>query len=86
MIDAKTGIEFPFYQSQVMDIFGQPDESGSFAQAYLRVCDLTEYADGLSHVLDYEGNPWSHKIYCNWVMHDPLKRAFGHCARGWPGN
>lgn len=77
MIDEKTGIDFPFFQSQVQAIFGQPDESGPFAQAYLRTLDLTEYADALGHVLDYEGNPWGHKIYCNWVMHDPLKRAFG---------
>ena len=77
MIDEKTGIDFPFFQSQVVDIFGQPDENGPFAQNYLRTLDLTEYADALGHVLDYEGNPWGHKIYCNFVMHDPLKRAFG---------
>jgi len=77
MIDEATGIDFPFFQSQVRDIFGDPDESGPFAQAYLRTLDLTEYADGLGHVLDYEGNPWGHKIYCNFAMHAPLKRAFG---------
>ena len=76
MIDPKTGIDFPFFQSQVQDIFGEPDESGPFAQAYLRTLDLTEYADALAHVLDYEGNPWGHKIYCNFAMHGPLKRAF----------
>jgi len=76
MIDQITGIDFPFFQSQVQNIFGLPDESGPFAQAYLRVCDLTEYADALGHVVDYEGNPWHHKIYCNWVICDPLKRAF----------
>ena len=77
MIDEKTGIDFPFFQSQVQDIFGTPDENGPFAQNYLRTLDLTEYADALGHVLDYEGNPWSHKIYCNFAMHEPLKRAFG---------
>ena len=76
MIDEKTGIDFPFFQSQVADIFGQPDENGPFAQNYLRTLDLTEYADALGHVLDYEGNPWGHKIYCNFAMHAPLKRAF----------
>ena len=86
MFDEKTGIDFPFFQSQVQDIFGPPDESGAFAQAYLRVCDLTEFADALGHVVDYEGNPWSHKIYCNWVACDPLKRAFGFLvARGLAG-
>ena len=77
MIDEKTGIDFPFFQSQVVDIFGQPDENGPFAQNYLRTLDLTEYADALGHVLDCEGNPWGHKIYCNFAMHGPLKRAFG---------
>ena len=77
MIDEKTGIDFPFFQSQVVDIFGEPDENGPFAQNYLRTLDLTEYADALGHVLDYDGDPWGHKIYCNFAMHAPLKRAFG---------
>ncbi len=76
MIDEKTGIDFPFYQSQVQAIFGTPNE-GQFAKEYLRTCDLTEFADAFSHVVDFEGNSWGHKIYCNYVMHDPLKRAFG---------
>ena len=76
MLDDATGIDFPFFQSQVASIFGQPDENGPFAQNYLRTLDLTEYADALGHVLDYEGNPWGYKIYCNFAMHGPLKRAF----------
>jgi hypothetical protein len=76
MVDEKTGIDFPFYQSQVQDIFGTPNE-GQFAKDYLRICDLSEYANAFDHVVDFEGNPWGHKIYCNYAMIDPLKRAFG---------
>lgn len=77
MVDERTGIDFPFFQSQVADIFGQPDENGPFAQAYLRTLDLSQYADAFGHVRDYEGNPWSCHIYTNYVMHAPLERAFG---------
>lgn len=75
MIDEKTGIDFPFFQSQVQDIFGTPNE-GQFARDYLRTLDLSEYAEAFAHVKDFEGNPWSCHIYCNFVMHGPLKRAF----------
>lgn len=76
MLDPKTGIDFPFYQSQVQAIFGSP-EGSPFPENYLRTLDLSEYADALAHVTDYEGNAWGHKIYTNYVMHDPLRRAFG---------
>ena len=77
MIDQKTGIDFPFYQSQVASIFGQPDENGPFAQGYLRTMDFSEFADAFAHVKDFEGNPWSHKIYGNYVLEDPLRKALG---------
>lgn len=77
MIDQTTGIDFPFYQAQVEDIFGQPDENGSFAENYLRIIDLGEFADSFGHVVDYEGNPWRHRIYGNYILAAPLKRAFG---------
>lgn len=76
-LDPKTGIDFPFFQSQVEDIFGEPDTDGVFAKSYLQTCDLPEFAAALAHVRDYEGNPWGHRIYCNYVLIDPLKRAFG---------
>lgn len=75
MIDEETGIDFPFYQSDVEGMFGDP-RSRDFQSSYLRICDLTQYAKELSHIKDYEGNPWGHKIYCNWVMIAPLTRAF----------
>lgn len=77
MIDEKTGIDFPFFQSQVSDIFGQPDEHGPFAKNYLRIIDLSEFKPNFDHVLDYEGNPWNYKVYGNWIIEGPLKRALG---------
>ena len=77
MIDPKTGIDFPFFQSQVQSIFGDPDENGPFARDYLRTMDFTEFADAFAHVKDYEGNPWGHKIYGNYVMEEPLRKALG---------
>jgi hypothetical protein len=74
MIDAKTGIDFPFFQSQLYDIFGEPNEN-QFARDYLRTLDFKEFAEAFS-VLDYEGNPWKHRIYGNFAMEEPLRRAF----------
>jgi hypothetical protein len=80
--DTKTGLEFPIFQMDVLtgDLFGFPDKT-QFPKDYLRVCDLTEFAKVLSHVKDYEGNLWKHKIYCNYIMIDPLKRAFGYLVK-----
>jgi hypothetical protein len=75
MIDEKTGMDFPIFQSQLYDLFGQPNE-GQFATSYLRRLDFSEFADAFAHVLDFEGNAWGHKIYGNYVMEDPLRRAF----------
>jgi|SRR5208337_825836 len=76
-LDPKTQIDFPFFQSQVVDIFGEPDENGPFAQNYLRTMDFSDLLPNFAHVKDFEGNPWSGKIYGNYVMQDPLRRAFG---------
>jgi hypothetical protein len=75
MVDPSTGIDFPIFQSQLSDIFGEPNE-GQFARDYLRTLDLSEYAEAFSHVRDFEGNKWGCKIYTNFAMHGPLKRAF----------
>ena len=76
MIDQDTGIDFPFFQSQVVSIFGQPDENGPFAKGYLRTMDFSEFADAFSHVRDWEGNQWSCKIYGNYILEPMLRRAF----------
>jgi hypothetical protein len=75
MIDEANGIDWPLFQSQLYDVFGEPNE-GKFANDYLRTLDLSEFAEAFAHVLDYTGQPWSHKIYCNFAIHTPLRRAF----------
>ena len=76
-MDEATGIEFPFYQGQMYDIFGEPSSRGEFAESYLRTMDFSEFRPYFDHVVDYEGNPWSYRIYGNGCTEDPLRRAFG---------
>jgi hypothetical protein len=73
MIDPATGIDFPFFQSDVADMFGEP--TAPDFQNYLVEIDLTELAGALGHVRDYLGNPWPARIYGNFVMAGPLKKA-----------
>lgn len=75
MFDPETGVDFPIFQSQLFDLFGEPNE-GQFAHDYLRTLDFQEFAGAFGHVLDYEGSPWEHRIYANWIMEAPLRRAF----------
>lgn len=85
MFDPVTGIDFPVFQSQLTDIFGEPNE-GQFARDYLRTMDFSEFAAAFGHVVDYEGNAWGHRIYGNWIMEAPLRRAFGFLVeRGLAG-
>jgi hypothetical protein len=76
MLDERTGIDFPFFQSEVLDMFGRPDENGPFAKKFLRVIDLSEFSPYFDHVVDYQGNSWNYKVYGNWIIEEPLKRAF----------
>ena len=69
-------VDFPFFQRDVEDIFGEPTEDG-FADQYLKSIDLSRFADSFPHVKDWDGNPWNHKIYGNVVMEGPLQKAFG---------
>lgn len=86
MIDNETGIDFPFFQNQLQDLFGQPSTGGAFARDYLATMDLTEFAPHLGHVDDFQGNPWGHKVYGNYVMAGPLRKAFRLiCERGLAG-
>jgi hypothetical protein len=82
MFDEKTGIDFPFYQNQLDSLFGDPTDS-LFERDYLQIMDFTEFLDYFSHVKDYEGNKWGCRIYGNYVMEEPLRRAFRFiCERG----
>jgi hypothetical protein len=39
--------------------------------------DFSEFAGPFAHVNDYDGDPWRHRIYGNWIMEAPLRRALG---------
>ncbi|TRZ44515.1 M15 family peptidase [bacterium] len=69
----KTGQEFPIFQRNLYDLFGEPEEGAD----YLRTLDFGEFSYAFSHVRDYEGNAWRHKIYGHVLMADPLRKAFG---------
>lgn len=74
MIDNEGNAIFPFYQRELTEMFGSPQECES---VYCRVMDFQEFADAFNHVRDYEGNPWRHRIYGHFLMDNPLRRAFG---------
>ena len=70
------------YQKDLVELFGDPRDS-SFANDYKTVMDFSEFAAYFGHVLDYEGNQWSCKIYGNYVLEDPLRGALRRiCERG----
>lgn len=75
MIDPKTGIDFPMFQSQVLDTFGSPT-GPPFPENYLRTMDFTEFATPFAHVRDFMGDPWDCRIYGNYVLEDPLRATF----------
>jgi hypothetical protein len=76
-------MDFPIFQSQLYDLFGEPSARGEFAESYLRTLDFSEYAEVFAHVKDYEGNSWGHRIYGNFALEGPLRRAFQLiCDRG----
>jgi hypothetical protein len=70
-VDSEGNIVFPFYQNELNDLFGDPYQ----AQKYLVTMDFSELAWPFAHVLDYEGNPWGHKIYGNYILQAPLRAA-----------
>jgi len=85
MLDPKTGIDFPFFQSQVPDIFGTPT-GAPFPENYLRTMDFGEFRPHFDHVVDFMGDPWDYRIYGNYILDAPLRRAFGLVvARGLAG-
>jgi hypothetical protein len=67
----------PIFQRELYDLFGTPN-NGQFANDYLTTVDLTEFASDFAHVLDYEGNHWKHKIYCNYIMEDQLRASLNN--------
>lgn len=85
MLDEKTGINFPIFQSEVAAMFGDPTGT-PFPEDYLRTMNFTEFAGAFSHVKNFMGDPWNHRIYGNYILENPLRRAFGFLvARGLAG-
>ena len=76
MLDEKTDIDFPLFQSQIRDLFGDPTGS-PFPETYLRTMNFSEFAPHFDHVTNCMGEPWNYKIYGNYILEDPLRRAFG---------
>jgi len=75
-------MDFPIMQSQLLNLFGKPRDPAP----YLKVIDLKEFAGYLGHVRDFQGNPWSCRIYGHEAMAGPLKAAFRLlCERGYAG-
>ena len=60
-VDETTGLDFPIYQRDLTALFGEPGPETE--AAYIRVMDFGEFKDAFSHVVDYEGNPWSCRNY-----------------------
>jgi lysozyme family protein len=82
MVDERTGLDFPFFQNQLADLFGEPDESGPFARGYLRQIDLGEFAGHLGHVELFHHQAYF-GFYGNYVLEEPIKQALRNlCARG----
>lgn len=72
----------PIFQKDLISTFGYPQERAG----YLTTIDLREFAGHLGHVRDFQGNPWSCRIYGHEIMARPLKKAFGFiCERGLAG-
>lgn len=74
--------DLPIFQRDLTAKFGYPKERAG----YLTTIDLQEFAGHLAHVRDFQGNPWSCRIYGHEMLAGPLKKAFGLiCERGRAG-
>ncbi|MFA5381848.1 MAG: M15 family metallopeptidase [Candidatus Micrarchaeia archaeon] len=75
-------MKFPIMQNQLLNLFGAPRDPAS----YLTTISLKEFAEYLGHVRDFEGNPWSLRIYGHELLAGPLRAAFQKlCGRGLAG-
>jgi hypothetical protein len=75
-------MEFPLLQNKLLNLIGTPKDPAP----YLKVIDLGELSDYLGHVRDYEGNPWSGRIYGHELLEAPLTAAFRLlCEGGFAG-
>lgn len=60
------------YQVDLEDMFGSPRDPAP----YLIVFSLADLKPHFPAVKDYEGNPWSFKIYGHKLMEAPVRQAF----------
>lgn len=75
-------MKFPIMQNQLLGEFGKPRDPAP----YLKIIDLREYASYLEHVRDFNGNPWSCRIYGHELLEAPLNAAFRLlCEKGFAG-
>ena len=81
IIQTPAGIA-PIFQRELIQKYGYPREG----VPYLKIIDLREYAGHLGQVRDYQGRPWSCRIYGHEALEQPLRKAFGLlCNRGIAG-
>jgi hypothetical protein len=73
-VDEQGNAVFPFYQSELEEMFGSPQEC---EPVYCRVMNFMDFANDFQHVRDWQGNPWRFRIYGNLLMEQPLRTAFG---------
>ncbi len=91
MFDSVTEIDFPFYQGEVSDMFGDP-RSADFQNGYLGPIDLSEFSDMLGQVRLFHHSSYF-GFYGNWVLEGPIKKALhmvrekglGHIIRTFDG-
>lgn len=62
----------PIYQKDLVAKYGYPKERAG----YLVTIDLREFAQHFGQVKDFQGHPWSGRIYGHEALAVPLKRAF----------
>jgi len=60
------------FQKNLLKLFGYPRDDAS----YLKITDLREFSDQLSHVRDFQGNKWSCRIWGHEALEQPLITAF----------
>jgi hypothetical protein len=72
-VDEKTGIDFPLFQSQLEDVFGEPNYD-DFVQNYIAFIDLSEFQEHLKHVANFhQGKRFG--FSGNYILEDPFKAA-----------
>lgn len=59
-------------ESELQDLYGRPRDPAP----YLRLMDFSEFKPQFAHVRDYNGKPWSCRVYGHKILEEPLRQAF----------